>query len=103
MRMALNPNTQLSSEERSAMLAVWAGHAPHNTITAALYFLDMHCPRKYLLPILQWLLSNKLTGKKFHDFIAGDCGGRYLEVQRRLLEKVERAPGLVLVAGKTFK
>lgn len=99
----LNPNTQLTSEEREAMLAVWAGHSPHNVITTALHFLDIHMPRKFLLPSLQYLKRNRLTGKKLHEFIAGECEMRYLEFQRKLTAAVKREPHLVLIGGDTFK
>jgi hypothetical protein len=100
--LAVNANVKLSREERSAMLAVWDGYQPHAIVTTALHFLDLHCPRKYLLPCLQWLVRNNLKGKALHEFILGECGGRYLDFQRRLLVRVLRDAKVQMRVGETF-
>ena len=103
MGLPINPNTRLSESEKRAMLAVWAGHNPHHTITTALHFLDMHMPRNLLLPALEYLQRQRLTGKRLHDFIVGDCANRYLVFQQKLTEAIYKQPGLVLISGKKLK
>lgn len=99
---AVNRNVRLSMEEREAMLACWDGYMPHEFITTALHFLDLHMPRPLLLPSLNYLKRNKLTGKALADFILGECKNSYVDFQRRLTVAVYKDPETRLIAGKTF-
>ena len=98
---AANRNIPLTPEERQAMLAVLDNYQPHELITTALHFLDIHLPRKYLLPALRWLKKNRLTGKALADFICLDCEMRFLVFQRKLLIALYKDKGVELVAGRT--
>lgn len=103
MQRAENRNVRLTEDERHAMLAVLDGYQPHEIITTALHFLDLHMPRRYLLPALRWLIANKLTGKRCADFIALDCEMRYLLFQKKLLVAIHRDRQLEIVAGRNFQ
>lgn len=100
----MNPNERLRPEERSAMLQVLDGYQPHQFITTALHFLDLHMPRAMLLPGLELLKKNRLTGKKLADFLLGECDADNLEFMRWLSARlVKEDPRFYrLIAGKNF-
>lgn len=99
-----NPNTRLTPAESFAMLTVLDGYQPHQFITTALHFLDLHLPRAMLLPGLELLKKNRLTGKNLADLIVGEFGGDNLEFMRWLSARLvkEDPRNYHLIAGKNF-
>lgn len=55
-----------------------------------LEYLTFHLPEAKLLPALEWLVKNRLTGEKFLEFIQGDCRRSGLELIRQLTMRLER-------------
>lgn len=102
MQAAVNRNAGLTDEERYAMLACLDGYQPHERITGAFYFLDIHLPRKFLLPALGWLQRNKLVGARLDAFLREDCEDRYLQFQKKLLVAIHKEPELRMQAGKNI-
>lgn len=86
------------------MLAVLDGFQPYNLITTAMHFLDLHMPRAMLLPALELLQKNKLTGKKLADFITAECQGDPLCFMRWLSARLvkEDPQRFKLIAGQNF-
>jgi hypothetical protein len=84
------------------MLAVLDNYQPHELITTALHFLDLHMPRHLLLPALAYLQKNKLTGERLADFVVWECQNSYVEFQRRLISALLKEPQLRLLAGRNF-
>ncbi len=99
-----NANTKLLPSEREAMLTILDGYKPHQYLTTAMHFLDLHMPRAMLLPGLELLQKNRLTGKKLADFISGELGGDNLEFMRWLQARLvkEDVRFYRLIAGKNF-
>lgn len=84
------------------MLEVWDDHRPHEFITSALHFLDTHMPRHLLLPALEHLKRNKLTGKKLADLIYGEMQGDLVQFQLYLVRALHKDKKLALIAGRSF-
>jgi hypothetical protein len=104
MKTPRNQNEVLSPAERLAMLAVLDGFQRNEIVTSVLYFLDLHLPRAMLLPGLELLKKNKLTGEKLADFVMAECQGDPLAFMRWLVARLERedAKNFKLIAGKNF-
>lgn len=61
------------------------------------YFLEytaLHLPERMIVPALQWLVSNGLTGSRFLEFVDGTCGRSGLELIRHLTMRLEREKSL---------
>jgi hypothetical protein len=95
---------QIPAARRKAMLAIWNGAADMHAVFQALHFLDCHAPIDKLDAMLGWLISNKLTGGKFLEFLRGECRGSYLELQRTLLMRIEKVRiKKPILIGKDFR
>lgn len=89
---------------RRAFLKVWDGHFPHDEVTHALYYLDCHFPKEKLLDALAYLVRNQITGKRFVQWLGGQCHGSNLKMHQELLKRVEGERGSRLVIfGKDFR
>lgn len=78
---------------RRLMLKIWneeTGETECLTLTSALHYLDCHFPKEKIAPALDWLIANKIVGKKFLEYLAYECSNSYLELHARLLARVER-------------
>lgn len=67
--------------------------AGHNSAHEFAYFLEyliFHMPEPRLVPALWWLVSNRVTGQKFLDFVNEDCSKSGLELVRELTRRIER-------------
>lgn len=65
-----------------------------------LHFLFVHMAPARFLASLDFLIAQGLVSKRFVDFYMDDCGGSNLELQRYLLQKVEKVTKAQLIAGK---
>lgn len=106
METPRNPNTTLSAAEKAAMLRVFDGEPLNSPVGHALFFLDLHLPRAFLVPALELLIKDQLTGKKLADFLTENYDARdFLEFQRWLLARLEKRDVKTyhLIAGINFK
>lgn len=89
---------------RALYLTIWAGVEPPHGVTTKLYYLDSVFPRSKLEAALKWLVRNKIVGQKFVDWYDNDCMGSSLEMQRKLIQIVEREKhSRVLYAAKDLQ
>lgn len=98
----------MSEQTRRMMLVIVNNdEANLHAVTQALYFLYVHMPAAKLEASLNWLVKNKLIGKRFIDFLA-ECSqseekNSYLELHRRLLKEIEKVDGFKhVLAGRDF-
>lgn len=66
------------------------GHPDGATFAFFLEYLTFHMPDAKLIPALEWLLKNELTGQRFLVFAIVDCKGSGLEMIRYLTMRLER-------------
>lgn len=106
----LNPNDAypIKNEVRKLMLTIYGDGANYDAFGTAMHYLDCHFPAEKLEAALSWLVRNKLTGKRFDQFLAHDCDGSRLELHKILLTKVEglrgsEAKSRLVLAGNDFR
>ena len=103
--MQVENNLVLSPQERRLMLEVLDGFEPHELVTNPLFFLDAHCPRKYLLPILNYLKKNKLVGNRLVELVGQHFKWDYAAWQLWCIQQIsyDKDRNIRLIAGDNFK
>jgi hypothetical protein len=66
------------------------GHKRAEFFAYYLEYLVFHMPEKMLIPSLEWLIAQGLTGDRFMDFVYNDCAASGLELIRHLTMRLER-------------
>lgn len=90
----------MTNERRSLLLKIWAGHAPIHDITFPLFQLNANFPKRALDDALRVLVKRGIVGMNFVVWFNVDCKKSYLEMHRKLVSMLEKAPVRALVAGK---
>lgn len=94
----------LSAAEKTAMLRVLDGEGP-GTVTEMLHFLHLHMPQRMLIPALEMLIKDRLTGKKLAQILEHDFRYDFLNFQKWATARLvkEKFSETRLVAGKNFR
>ena len=83
---------------------IWDGHEPKHEVSVPLEYLMLHFPLYKLRPALDWLINNKIVGKRFAEFYKFDCGESRLHLHKLLLAKIAKEKDLSpVMAGKDFR
>lgn len=85
---------------REKMFKIWGGYSDMHRVLKPLHFLFVHMHPAKFLASLDFLIAQGLVSNRFVDFYMGDCKGSNLELQRYLLQKVEKVSKAQLIAGK---
>lgn len=78
----------------------------HPSVNFFAYYLEyviFHMPENMVLPALRWIVNNGLTGRKFLDFVQGDCHRSGLEMIRYLTMRLERERELRTLTAKDLQ
>lgn len=71
----------------------WTIKGDSSDVQASAYYLEyiaLHMPIPRIVPALEWLIKNGLTGNKFLHFVQNDCAKSALELIRHLTMRLER-------------
>ncbi|MFN8741520.1 MAG: hypothetical protein ACK5YR_16465 [Pirellula sp.] len=85
---------------KNKMMTIWGGYEDMHRILKPIHFLYLHMyPAKFLWS-LDYLIAQGLVAEKFIEFYKTDCKSSDLELQKYLLQKVDKESKAVLYAGK---
>lgn len=93
----------MQSSRREKYLTIWNGFAPMHAVLDPLSYLELRAPVHLVEPMLDWLIKNKIQGKKFFEFYLTECKGSDLELLRVLTAKVKRAHLQPIIANKDIR
>lgn len=68
-----------------------------------LEYLALHMPLALLVPALEWLIKNDLIGRRFLQYVQGDCARSGLELIRNLTMRLEKEKRLRVLTAKDLR
>lgn len=95
---------EISILKRKLYLEILDGLSPPHGVTTRLHYLDSHFPPNKILLALEYLISNKIKGRKFLEWYQTTCLNSDLTMMAELMRVVEHEQRRrVLLAHKDLR
>lgn len=93
----------ISVQALPLFLKIRADHPNAQYFAYYLEYLTFHLPDGMLVPALEYLVKNKMTGERFLKFINEDCQRSALELLRHMTMRLERSTKLRTLTRKDIR